>query len=172
MDDLLKKVSSSLVRGKEQKNKCFYVEQELNPSEVHVKIQGVGEINLPPNQEVIQQLIDISSKAKFGLREQTLLDETIRATQEITADQLSITINQAALAPMLANMRDDLGLSADVELIPHLHNMLIYTPGQFFNKHQDSEKLENMVATLVMVLPSPQGVVQRCWLSRLKLQII
>jgi hypothetical protein len=33
--------------------------------------------------------------------------------------------------------------------------MLIYGPGQFFDMHQDSEKLENMVATLVVVLPSP-----------------
>lgn len=33
--------------------------------------------------------------------------------------------------------------------------MLLYGPGQFFEKHQDSEKLANMAATLVIVLPSP-----------------
>lgn len=32
--------------------------------------------------------------------------------------------------------------------------MLIYGPGQFFRRHQDTEKIPNMVATLVMVLPS------------------
>jgi hypothetical protein len=33
--------------------------------------------------------------------------------------------------------------------------MLIYKEGQFFDKHQDSEKLENMIASLVIILPSP-----------------
>jgi hypothetical protein len=31
--------------------------------------------------------------------------------------------------------------------------MLIYEPVQFFKKHQDTEKLENMIASLVIVLP-------------------
>jgi len=36
-----------------------------------------------------------------------------------------------------------------------LHDVLIYAPGQFFQSHQDSEKCDGMVATLVVVLPSP-----------------
>jgi hypothetical protein len=35
--------------------------------------------------------------------------------------------------------------------------MLIYAPGQFFRPHQDSEKCDGMVATLVVVLPSPHS---------------
>lgn len=32
---------------------------------------------------------------------------------------------------------------------------MVYGKDQFFNKHQDTEKLEGMVTTLVMILPSP-----------------
>jgi hypothetical protein len=32
--------------------------------------------------------------------------------------------------------------------------MLIYAPGQFFVTHQDSEKTDNMIGTLVVNLPS------------------
>lgn len=33
--------------------------------------------------------------------------------------------------------------------------MLVYGPGQFFLPHQDSEKTNDMVGTLVVTLPSP-----------------
>lgn len=35
-----------------------------------------------------------------------------------------------------------------------LHNMLVYGPGQFFAIHQDSEKDDDMIGTLVVILPS------------------
>jgi len=56
---------------------------------------------------------------------------------------------------MLDYMHEQLGLAEDTILRPHLHNLLIYGPGQFFKPHQDSEKLDGMVATLVIILPSP-----------------
>lgn len=42
-----------------------------------------------------------------------------------------------------------------MQLKAELHNILIYSKGQFFAQHQDTEKLDKMIATLVMVLPSP-----------------
>ena len=36
-----------------------------------------------------------------------------------------------------------------------LHNLLVYGPGQFFKPHQDTEKHEGMVGTLVLVWPAP-----------------
>jgi hypothetical protein len=35
-----------------------------------------------------------------------------------------------------------------------LHNLLVYGPGQFFAAHQDSEKADRMIGTLVVLLPS------------------
>ncbi|MBK7820485.1 MAG: 2OG-Fe(II) oxygenase [Tessaracoccus sp.] len=39
-------------------------------------------------------------------------------------------------------------------LRPELHSLLVYGKGQFFAAHQDSEKHDDMVATLVVALPS------------------
>lgn len=55
---------------------------------------------------------------------------------------------------MLKLLKKDLGLAETALLDARLHNLLIYELGQFFNYHQDSEKLEGMVATLIIVLPS------------------
>ena len=129
----------------------FCAEAEISPSDISVEVDGLGIMPMPATNEYIQQLIKLSSKAKFGLREKTLQDDNFRNTQEITADKLNIKISEKHWQKMLDKMRDELGLGADSKLTAHLHNMLIYGQGQFFDTHQDSEKLENMVATLVIV---------------------
>ena len=55
---------------------------------------------------------------------------------------------------MLDRIRRDLGLAAGCRLKAALHNLLIYGPGQFFLAHQDSEKTDHMIGTLVVILPS------------------
>ena len=82
----------------------FYAEDAIAPADINIEVAGLGPLTLPLNQEAIQKLISISSKACFGLREQTLLDENVRNTQEITADKLSVTINQDSLNLMLRQM--------------------------------------------------------------------
>ncbi len=153
---MLEKVIDALTKGNDsQESRCFYAEHELNPRDIQIKVEGLGQINFPLNQQDIQKLIALSSQAKFGLRDQTLLDKNIRNTQEISADQLQVTINETTLATLLDKMGKTLEISEGATLIPHLHNMLIYGPDQFFDKHQDSEKLKNMIGTLVIVLPVP-----------------
>lgn len=136
-------------------NVQFCVTDELVPRDINIEIDGLELMTLPVSQAYIQKLINISSKVQFGLREQTILDENIRNSYEIKSDKLHITINEQSLTAMLSKMRNSLGLSENSALTAHLHNMLIYGSGQFFDMHQDSEKLENMVASLVIVLPSP-----------------
>jgi hypothetical protein len=56
--------------------------------------------------------------------------------------------------PVLDRLGDDLGLSSGRTLRAELHSMLVYAPGQFFVEHQDSEKDDGMVGSLVVGLPS------------------
>src|SRR5205823_5132833 len=123
--------------------------------DLSMTIAGVGPIQFPIQLQDIDSLLSVSAAAKFGLREQTLLDKAVRDTSEISADKVSVQINQQKFNQMLTYMRKQLGLSEDTILTSHLHNLLIYGPGQFFKTHQDSEKLDGMVATLVIILPSP-----------------
>ena len=51
-------------------------------------------------------------------------------------------------------MKDELGLPHRAELTADLHSFLVYEPGQFFLPHQDSEKDDSMIGTLVVTLPS------------------
>lgn len=135
--------------------KGFYATHELSPKSFHIEVEGVGPLSFPLDPGTIQRCEAISSQAKYGLREQTLLDKTVRHTHEIPGEKIKITYDEQAFSPMLTKMRDTLGLSENARLTAHLHNMLIYAPGQFFKEHQDSEKLGGMIASLVMVLPSP-----------------
>lgn len=155
---LLDSIISALNHSTEQSQSLsekFYVEDALDCSDLSINIAGIGSIQFPIETPDIKPLLKASESAKFGLREQTLLDKTIRDTSEISSDKISVQINQKKLNQMLNYMREQLGLAQDTILRPHLHNLLIYGPGQFFKPHQDSEKLDGMVATLIIVLPSP-----------------
>ena len=135
--------------------KSFCKTEDLKPNDLHIKVERVGLLELPLQQNQIKQLLKISTKAKFGKRSKTILDESVRNTSMIDSNKLKVTIDQDIFSSMLKKMRKGLGLSEDTSLIPHIHNMLVYGPGQFFDFHQDSEKLDDMVATLVIVLPYP-----------------
>ena len=50
-------------------------------------------------------------------------------------------------------VQEELGLETQ-ELASHLHDLLVYEPGSHFLPHRDGEKLDRMVATLVVALPS------------------
>jgi hypothetical protein len=58
------------------------------------------------------------------------------------------------LTSQLDRIRRDLGLPEGCRLKAQLHNLLVYAPAQFFVPHQDSEKTDDMIGTLVVSLPS------------------
>jgi 2OG-Fe(II) oxygenase superfamily len=154
LDSIISALNHSTERSQSLSEK-FYVEDVLDCSDLSINIAEIGPIQFPIEILDIESLLKASESAKFGFREQTLLDKTVRDTSEISGDKISVQINQKKLNQMLNYMREQLGLAEDTILRPHLHNLLIYGPGQFFKPHQDSEKLDGMVATLVIILPSP-----------------
>jgi hypothetical protein len=58
-----------------------------------------------------------------------------------------------AIESFVNKAHDEFNLIESTRLVPILHNALIYEKGQFFKTHQDTEKQDNMIATLVVVLP-------------------
>ncbi len=58
------------------------------------------------------------------------------------------------LKDVLATVKDELGLPHGAGLTADLHSFLVYEPNQFFLAHQDTEKDDSMVGTLVVTLPS------------------
>lgn len=106
--DIFRNICNSLKKDDEPDRRCFYVEGALKPSDVQINIVEVGKIDPLPTQQDIQKLIAISSKAKFGLGDKTLLDENIRDTQEISRDKLRVIINEDALSIILTNIKNAL----------------------------------------------------------------
>ena len=133
----------------------FYAEETLNLSDLSITVDGIGSLTFPLSLDEVLRLKALGYPAKFGRGEQTILDKEVRDTAEIAVDLLAVTYNEENFFAFLAKIRDQLGLPDKARLTAHLHNLLIYGPGQFFKPHQDSEKLNGMVATLVIVLPSP-----------------
>ncbi|HUY50396.1 MAG TPA: 2OG-Fe(II) oxygenase [Streptosporangiaceae bacterium] len=135
--------------------------QLLVPADsLHLEVKGAGQIRLPVRAPQARKLCDIARPARFGVGEQTLTDPSVRDTWEIPPDLVTITGPKwaAALEGVLDEVRDQLGLPLSSRLEAGLHAMLVYGPGQFFLPHQDSEKddamIGTLVGTLVVTLPS------------------
>lgn len=130
----------------------FWAEGRLPAGHLAIEVEGLGLLPQPLPPAQAQALHDLSEPAQFGLRDQTLLDTTVRHTGEISADLLSLDWQPGAFAALKQAVAQALGVE---QLDAWLHNLLIYGPGQFFKPHQDTEKHPGMVATLVLVWPSP-----------------
>ena len=131
--------------------------QILAPADaLRVEVVGLGAVQTPVHGPLAKKLIAVGRSAKFGRGEQTLTDTSVRDTWEITPDLVTLggLAWEATLGAVLDDVRDELGLPPTTRLRAELHAMLIYGKGQFFLPHQDSEKDEAMVGTLVVSLPS------------------
>jgi hypothetical protein len=129
----------------------------LAPAHVlHLEVTGVGPVSLPVRAPQAKKLIAVARPAKFGRGEETLTDTSVRDTWEITPDRMTLGGPGwiALLDGVLDHFRDELGLPPTTRLRAEAHSMLVYGKGQFFLPHQDSEKDDAMVGTLVPSLPS------------------
>jgi 2-oxoglutarate-Fe(II)-dependent oxygenase superfamily protein len=131
--------------------------QLLAPAQVlELEVSGAGPVRLPVRAPLAKKLIAVARPAMFGRGEQTLTDTGVRDTWELTPDQFTLGGSgwTALLDGALEHFRDELGLPRRARLSVEPHSMLVYGKGQFFLPHQDSEKHDGMVGTLVVSLPS------------------
>ena len=142
----------------------FSARRTTKVDDLLLEVRGVGPIDVPVSESLAQQLCGLARPARFGRGEQTLLDPGVRDTFQVPKSRLKIDKRRwgQTLGPVLARLTADLGLPADCSLEAEFHAMLVYGPGQFFAPHQDSEKVDAMVGTLVVMLPSEAkgGVLQ------------
>jgi hypothetical protein len=123
---------------------------------LQAEVDGVGAVQAPVRAPLAKKLIAVAQPAMFGRGEQTLTDTSVRDTWEIRPDLVTLSgpAWEATLGAVLDGVRDELGLPPTMKLRAGLHAMLVYGRGQFFLPHQDSEKDDAMVGTLVVSLPS------------------
>ncbi|MFE7394827.1 2OG-Fe(II) oxygenase [Streptomyces sp. NPDC057582] len=121
-----------------------------------LEVDGAGPVVLPLRAPRTRKLIDVASPAVFGRGEETLRDSGVRDTWQIPPELLTLggPAWPRLLEGALDHFRGALGLAPGTRLRAEPHALLVYGKGQFFLPHQDSEKDDAMVATLVLSLPS------------------
>lgn len=134
----------------------FTARRTAMADDLHLEVKGFGPLRFPIPRADAEKLCRLARPARYGKGEETLLDRQVRDTWEIPKSRVKIDRRRwnRTLLPMLESLRADLGLPAGCRMKAALHAMLVYAPGQFFLSHQDSEKADDMVGTLVVTLPS------------------
>ena len=146
----------------------FSAQRTAAPDDLIIEIGGVGPLELPVSATQVKRLRSIARPARYGLGEKTLVDSRVRDTWELPKSRVRIDRRRwnTTLVPVLDELRAELGLPDGCRLRAELHSVLMYEQGQFFASHKDSEKVDAMVGTLVVTLPSTSRggalVVQHC----------
>lgn len=134
------------------KNKYFYAEEPLN---VTVKGKDLNLFDL--SSEDCDFLISIATRSLYGSFDKDVYDEKVRKSKEISSKDIlfkSTEMNKPLLPLKLTNyLYQRLGIDEESASLS-FHSLNIYESGDFFDLHRDSVKETNMVATLVVTLPS------------------
>src|SRR4051812_32968201 len=120
-----------------------------------LEVEGLGPVGLPLNAGQAKELKKHCHQAPYGKGEETLVDTKVRRVWRMEPDRFSLTNPdwKRFIEETVGKVRDELGLEKQ-KLESHLYDLLLYEPGSFFLPHRDGEKVDRMVATLVVVLPS------------------
>ncbi len=120
-----------------------------------LEVTGVGPVALPLEKRQAAALKKQAHRAPYGKGTETLVDTDVRRVWEIDADQIALANPQweDVLQQAIATVQTEVGLE-NQKLEAHLYKLLLYESGSFFLAHRDGEKLDRMVATLVVALPS------------------
>lgn len=120
-----------------------------------LEVAGMGSVGLPLNAVQAEELKKHCEQAPYGKGEQTLVDTDVRRVWRLTPEHFSLKNPgwDGLVGQIVEKVQEALGLEKQ-KLESHLYDLLLYEPGSFFLPHKDGEKLDRMVATLVVVLPS------------------
>jgi hypothetical protein len=135
---------------------AFATRSTAEAGDLALEVKGVGAVRFPVPAAQARKLCGVARPARFGKREETLLDRDVRDTWEIARSRVKIDKRRwsQTLAPQLERIQRELGLPEGGKLEATLDKMLVYAPGQFFAAHQDTERAAEMVGTLTVVLPA------------------
>ena len=119
-----------------------------------VDVEGARPLSFPVTEEQARSLIDAAERAPYGRGELTLVDSSVRACWQIDAAKVKVTGGawDDTLAQVVARASTGLGCPPE-RTAAHPYKLLVYEPGGFFAPHRDTEKVDGMVATLVLSLP-------------------
>ena len=134
----------------------FATRMRASTDGLEIDVTGVGPLKFPITPRLAQKLRSVGRPSPFGLGEETLHDPAVRSSWEVAKSRVKIAARpwKRLLASYVQTLQVELGLTDDCELAAVFDKLLVYEEGQFFKPHQDSEKADAMLGTLVVILPS------------------
>lgn len=144
-----------VLSGMEAEDYPFALSFDFPIDIMNIKIQNIGKLVYPYPKEILNQILKQAQDSRFGYQEETRLDKTVRRSKEIPAAELEVDFEASFLPDLMEQIRKNFGYDDQAHFIPHLYNLLVYEPGDFFKPHQDTEKVEGMIATMLIILPTP-----------------
>ena len=132
----------------------YWMQDRLLVPMPHIEVEGPQALSFPITDEQARSLAAVAEPAPYGRGEQTLVDSSVRACRQIDAAQVRITGGAwwDTLAQVVGLAAAGLGCPLE-HTSEQLYKLLVYEPGGFFAPHRDTEKVDGMVATLVVSLP-------------------
>jgi hypothetical protein len=120
-----------------------------------LEVAGLGPIGLPLTKSQAGELRKRCHQAPYGKGTETVVDTKVRRVWELDPSRFQLENDDwvLLLACIVAEVKEALGLQ-DRKLTAHLYKLLLYEPSSFFLPHRDGEKLDGMVASLVIALPA------------------
>jgi hypothetical protein len=120
-----------------------------------LEVEGLGCVGLPLAGSGARKLIKLCRQAPYGKGTKTVVDTDVRRVWELDPKKFQLTNPKwdPLVASIVSDIQAELGL-AEQKLKAKLYKLLVYEEGSFFLPHRDGEKLDRMVATLVIGLPS------------------
>ncbi len=120
-----------------------------------LEVEGLGSMRLPLGKTQARKLAKLCHQAPYGKGTETVIDLDVRRTWELDPEAFQLTNPKwdTLLGTIVSTVQQALGLE-NCKLTAHLYKLLLYEKGGFFLPHRDGEKLDRMVATLVVSLPS------------------
>ena len=121
-----------------------------------LEVNGIGPIGLPLNESAALELIGCCRQAPYGKGTKTVVDTNVRRVWELDPEQFQLLNPEwpNCMDRVMSAIQQHLGLQ-DQPLESQLYKLLIYEKGGFFLPHKDGEKVDRMVATCIISLPSP-----------------
>ncbi|KAG8949005.1 hypothetical protein FRC00_008348, partial [Tulasnella sp. 408] len=123
-----------------------------------LRLNTMGRIGLPLNQREAIHIAANSKQAPFGMGERTLVDTNVRDTWEM--DATDVSFDNPAWKTFIDRVVQEVCARLGVNIAAsrprcELYKLLLYEKGSHFLPHKDTEKVDGMFATIIVVLPSP-----------------
>lgn len=132
----------------------YFAEGRLEEAPPYMSVESIGTIAFPILRPQVRSLINAAERAPYGRGPETILDRSVRDCWQIGADRIRFYGPRwdRVLASILGYVEEELGFPPD-GISAQLYKLLVYETGGFFSSHRDTEKVDGMVATLVISLP-------------------